>query len=166
MTYVVVSPEIVAAAAGTLTRISSSVSAANAAAAASTTDLLAAGADEVSTRIAALFGVHGLEYQHISAQAAAYHEQFIQAMQGGARSYAWAEAANAEQNLLNLINSPTQAFFGRSLIGDGANATTPGGAGGDGGLLIGNGGNGAAGAAGQAGGAGGSGGLLLSLIHI
>jgi hypothetical protein len=47
----------VSAAAGDLTNIGSAVSAANAAAAASTTGLLAAGADEVSEAIAALFGL-------------------------------------------------------------------------------------------------------------
>ncbi len=80
-------------------------------------------------------------------------------LNAGAGSYLAAEAANAESNLLGAINAPAVALFGRPIIGDGANATTPGGAGGDGGLLIGNGGNGAAGAAGQAGGAGGSAGL-------
>ncbi|KAA1246653.1 PE family protein, partial [Mycobacterium simiae] len=159
MSYVFLSPELVAAAAGDIAHIGSSIEAANAAAAASTTGLLAAGADEVSTRIAALFGGNALEYQVVSAQAAAFHQQFVQTLSAATGSYVWTELTNAEQALLGVINAPTQALLGRPLIGNGANATTPGGAGGDGGLLIGNGGNGAAGAPGQAGGPGGSAGL-------
>ncbi len=149
MSFVLISPEVVSAAAGDLANVGSTISAANKAAAAATTQVLAAGADEVSARIAALFGMYGLEYQAISAQVAAYHQQFVQTLRTGAASYMLAEATNVEQNLLNLINAPTQTLLGRPLIGDGANATTPGGAGGDGGLLFGSGGNGAPGAPGQ-----------------
>ncbi|WP_191497084.1 PE family protein, partial [Mycobacterium simulans] len=159
MSFLFVSPESAAASAGELANLGSTIGAANAAAAPSTTELLAAGADEVSTRIAALFGSHGLEYQAVSAQMSAFHEQFVQTLSAGVGSYASAEAVNVEQALLDLINSPTMTLLGRPLIGDGANATTPGGAGGAGGLLIGNGGNGAAGVMGQAGGSGGSAGL-------
>ncbi len=147
MSFVLIAPEFVTAAAGDLTNLGSSISAANASAASATTQVLAAGADEVSARIAALFGGFGLEYQAISAQVAAYHQRFVQALSTGAGAYASAEAAAAEQIVLGVINAPTQALLGRPLIGDGANATTPGGAGGAGGLLFGNGGAGAAGAA-------------------
>ncbi len=157
MSFVLISPEVVSAAAGDLANVGSTISAANKAAAAATTQVLAAGADEVSARIAALFGMYGLEYQAISAQVAAYHQQFVQTLRTGAASYMLAEATNVEQNLLNLINAPTQTLLGRPLIGDGANATTPGGAGGDGGLLFGSGGNGGVGDGGD-GGNGGNGG--------
>ncbi|WP_415823557.1 PE family protein, partial [Mycobacterium basiliense] len=159
MSYVFVSPEVVSAAAGDLASIGSTVSLANAAVSAATTELLAAGADEVSIRIAALFGGHGLEYQAVSAQVAQFQERFIQTLRAGAGSYSWAEAQNAEEALFGLINAPTQALLGRPLIGDGANATTPGRAGGDGGILFGSGGNGAPGGPQQAGGAGGSAGM-------
>ncbi len=149
MSFVLIAPEFVTAAAGDLTNLGSSISAANASAASATTQVLAAGADEVSARIAALFGGFGLEYQAISAQVAAYHQRFVQALSTGAGAYASAEAAAAEQIVLGVINAPTQALLGRPLIGDGANATTPGGAGGAGGLLFGNGGAGAAGAPGR-----------------
>ncbi len=145
MSFVLIAPEFVTAAAGDLTNLGSSISAANASAASATTQVLAAGADEVSARIAALFGGFGLEYQAISAQVAAYHQRFVQALSTGAGAYASAEAAAAEQIVLGVINAPTQALLGRPLIGDGANATTPGGAGGAGGLLFGNGGKGGAG---------------------
>lgn len=134
MSFVLIAPEFVTAAAGDLTNLGSSISAANASAASATTQVLAAGADEVSARIAALFGGFGLEYQAISAQVAAYHQRFVQALSTGAGAYASAEAAAAEQIVLGVINAPTQALLGRPLIGDGANATTPGGTGGHGGV--------------------------------
>ncbi|MEQ0806349.1 PE family protein, partial [Mycobacterium tuberculosis] len=55
MSFVLISPEVVSAAAGDLANVGSTISAANKAAAAATTQVLAAGADEVSARIAALF---------------------------------------------------------------------------------------------------------------
>ena len=169
MSFVIATPGTLTAAATDLAGIGSAISAANAAASAQTTELLAAGADEISAAIAAAFGAHAQGYQALSAQAASFHDQFVSAMATGGNLYASAEAANASplQPLLDLINAPTQALLGRPLIGDGANGTAPGQAGGAGGLLFGNGGNGAPGAAGQAGGNGGDAGLLgLSLIHI
>ena len=70
MSFVMVGPEALAAAASDLTNLGSTLGAANAAAAAQTTGLLAAGADEVSGAIAALFGAYGQGYQSLSAQAA------------------------------------------------------------------------------------------------
>jgi PE family len=60
MSFVVVPPELVAAAAANLAAIGSEVNAANAIAAAPTVQVLAAGADEVSAAMAALFGQHAL----------------------------------------------------------------------------------------------------------
>ncbi|WP_459797713.1 PE family protein, partial [Mycobacterium riyadhense] len=134
MSFVSISPELVAAAAGNLAGVGSTISAANAAAAAPTTQVLAAAGDEISAQIAALFGGFGREYQALSAQAMTFQEQFVQSLTAGAGAYASAEAINVEQALLDLINAPTQTLLGRPLIGDGANATTPGGAGGDGGI--------------------------------
>src|SRR5262249_35606207 len=94
MAFVVVGLEGVGAAAGDLVRLGSVIDAANAAAAVSTTQLVAAGGDEVSAAIAALLGDHGQAYQVISAQAAAFHQQFVQAFNAGAGAYAAAEAAN------------------------------------------------------------------------
>ena len=64
------------AAATDLATIRSTLNAVNAAAAAHTTALLAAGADEVSAAIVALFSAHGQEYQALSAQAAAFQDEF------------------------------------------------------------------------------------------
>ncbi len=56
---------------------------------------MAAGADEVSAAIAALFGAHAQRYQSMSAQAAALHSQFVQTMAAAGGVYAGAEATNA-----------------------------------------------------------------------
>ncbi len=53
-----------------------------------TSGVLAPGADEVSASIAALFDAHSQVYQALSAQAAAFHSQFVQLMNGGAAQYA------------------------------------------------------------------------------
>ena len=169
MSYVIAVPELVTAAATDLARIESTLGAANAAAAAPMTGVLAAGADEVSAVIAAMFGAHGHAYQALSAQAALFHKQFVQAMNAGAGSYASAEAANAsplqavENAVLGVINAPTEALAGRPLIANGADAAAGSGLnGGDAGILIGNGGNGGSGvvATSGAGGNGGAAGLL------
>ncbi|WP_152317230.1 PE family protein, partial [Mycobacterium tuberculosis] len=163
MSFVIAAPEALVAVASDLAGIGSALAEANAAALAPTTALLAAGADEVSAAIAALFGAHGQAYQTVSAQASAFHAQFVQALTGGGGAYAAAEAANVsaaqstDQRLLDLINGPTQALLGRPLIGDGANGG-PGQDGGPGGVLYGNGGAGGQGSSGGIGGPGATGG--------
>jgi PE family len=101
-------PNMVSAAATDLSSIGSAIGEANAAALAPTTGVLAAGADEVSAAIAALFGAHGQAYQALSAQAAAFHQQFV--------------AAN------------TVAFEAGGAGGLGGNGGTLGGSGGHGGM--------------------------------
>ncbi|MEK0493531.1 PE family protein, partial [Mycobacterium ulcerans] len=167
MSYVVAIPDMLASAAADVAGIGSSVGAANTAAVGATTGVMAAADDEVSVAIAALFSGHGQAYQAISAQAAAFHDQFLRALTGAGGAYAAAEAANAsplqaaEQEVLAVINAPTNALLGRPLIGNGTDGLAgTGAAGGAGGLLWGNGGNGGSGAAGQAGGAGGAAGLI------
>ncbi|POX90557.1 PE family protein, partial [Mycobacterium kansasii] len=163
MSLVIAMPEMVALAATDLTSIGSTISSANAAAAVSTTGLLAAGADEVSATIASLFSQHAAEYQALSAQVVAFHSQFVQTLNSGAAAYAGAEAANVQQNLLDLINQPFLALTGRPLIGNGTDGTSGpvGTGGGPGGWLLGNGGNGGDSTnVGVTGGAGGAAGLL------
>ena len=121
MSFVIAAPEVLVAAASDLAGIGTTLSAANAAAASSTTRLLAAGADEVSAAIASLFSSHAQDFHALGMQAAAFHDQFVQLLDGGASSYASAEAANAEQALLNGLNAPTMALLDRPLIGNGAN---------------------------------------------
>ncbi len=121
MSFVNVLPEYVAAAASDLARIGSLVGTANAQAAGATTSVLAAGGDEVSEAIAELFGAHAVEYQSISTRMAAFHDDFVQTMRAGVASYAAAEVGNAaplqavEQAALQLINAPTQSWFGASV---------------------------------------------------
>ncbi|OOK69234.1 PE family protein [Mycobacterium kansasii] len=114
MSHLIAVPEIVAAAASDLENIGSSISVANAAAQWPTTAVLAAGADDVSAAIAALFSTHAQAYQTLSAQAAAFHAQFVRTLNAGAGSYAAAEAANASplQPVVDAINAPTQALLG------------------------------------------------------
>lgn len=157
----VITPELVSAAALDLTRVGTAIDQAVATARGSTSSVAAAAADEVSTAIAALFSGHGEAFQAASAQAATFQEQFVQLLNGGAAQYASAEAFN--NPLLAAINTPFQTILGRPLIGDGANGLTDangvGTNGGAGGLLWGNGGRGgdstAPGAMGGRGGAGG-----------
>ncbi|WP_141767787.1 PE family protein, partial [Mycobacterium tuberculosis] len=161
MSFVLVSPSQLMAAAADVAGIGSAISAANAAALAPTSVLAAAGADEVSAAVAALFSAHAGQYQQLGARAALFHEQFVQALTGAASAYASAEATNVEQQVLGLINAPTQALLGRPLIGNGADGTAANPNGGAGGLLYGNGGNGfSQTTAGLTGGTGGSAGLI------
>lgn len=83
MSFVIAVPETIAAAATDLADLGSTIAGANAAAAANTRSLLAAGADEISAAIAALFGAHGRAYQAASAEAAAFHGRFVQALTTG-----------------------------------------------------------------------------------
>ncbi|WP_142282281.1 PE family protein, partial [Mycobacterium sp. IEC1808] len=167
MSFLVALPNGLEAAATDLAGIGYSLGEVNRVVAAATTELLPAGADDVSAAIADVFGAHGRAYQTLGTQAAAFHQQFAQAVQAGAAAYAGAEAANAnplqgvEQELLGLVNTPTEALLGRPLIGDGANGTATNPNGGAGGLLWGNGGTGFTQMAnGVAGGNGGDAGLL------
>jgi PE family len=117
-------PDAVAAAAGDLSNIGSTISQANTAAAFPTTGLVAAGADDVSLGVAQLFGAHAQDYQALSAQLEAFHQEFVQNLNSGASAYANAEASGAkalesswqpgQQSLLNASNGA-----GGLLRGDG-----------------------------------------------
>jgi hypothetical protein len=172
MSFVIAAPAIVTDAATDISSIGSTISEANAAAAAHTTGLLAAGADEVSSAVTALFSQHASAYQTLSTQAAAFHAEFVRTLNAGANAYAAVEAANAtplqnlEQGIQRLaVFSPVLDLTGRPLFGPGTNGTTTvtgvGTPGGGGGWLIGNGGDGGDSfAQGVQGGAGGEAGLI------
>ncbi|EUA11960.1 PE family protein [Mycobacterium kansasii 732] len=85
MSFVLVEPDMMASAASDVARIGAAISAANDTAAATTTQLLAAGADEVSQGIAALFAAYARDYQAVSAQIAAYHDHIVRALGAGRR---------------------------------------------------------------------------------
>lgn len=95
MSFVTTQPEALAAAAGNLQGIGTTMSAQNAAAAAPTTGVVPAAADEVSALTAAQFAAHAQMYQAVSAQAAAIHEMFVNTLTTSSGSYAATEAANA-----------------------------------------------------------------------
>jgi PE family len=168
MSYLAAAPEFLARAATDLSNVGSELIAANAAATAPTTAMLPAAGDEISAAITSLFAGHARAFQALSGQAAVFHTQFVQALSGAGGAYAAAEAANGsllqtvEQDVLAVINTPTNLLFGRPLIGNGANGTAANPNGGAGGFLLGNGGNGFSqtGNPGVAGGAGGAAGVI------
>jgi len=125
MSFVVAVPEQVRTAAQSLAGIRSTLGEASASAVAPTTGVLAAAQDEVSAGVAALFNTFGQEYQVLSAQAQAFHLQFVNLMNSGAAAYLSTDVANAEQNLLNAANGPAQGLLGQS---GGAAAGVSGGA--------------------------------------
>lgn len=63
MSFFAIAPEYVTSAATDLARIGTAIDEAGSAAASATTSVLAAGGDEVSAAIAALFSAHGAAYQ-------------------------------------------------------------------------------------------------------
>src|SRR5262245_56703147 len=117
MSYLMASPEFLSSAAMDLSNIGSTLSAARAAMATQTTAVSAAAEDEVSAAIAALFSAHGQSFQALGAQAAAFHDQFVQVLTAGAASYAGAEAVNAAavQEALNVVTAPARALLGGPL---------------------------------------------------
>jgi PE family/PE-PPE domain len=127
MSFVIVESDVMRTAVADMAGVGSALSAAYAASAAQTTAIAAAAGDEVSAAIALLFSSHGQRFQALSAQAAAFHRQFVQAMTVSAGSYAGAELANAsplqtlDQEVLGWLNAPTQELFGRPLFGNGSN---------------------------------------------
>src|SRR5580693_2688949 len=118
MSFVTAAPDLVEAAAQDLAGIRSSLMEASASVAVPTTGVVPAAADEVSAGVAALFGNFGKEFQAVSAQAQAFHAEFVNAMNAGAAAYAGAEAA-AGQTLMSAVAAPAQA-----LLGGGAALTT------------------------------------------
>ncbi|OBG20901.1 PE family protein [Mycobacterium sp. 852002-51057_SCH5723018] len=120
MSFVSVAPDSASEATRTLAGIGSELSAASTAAAAPTTGVAAAAQDEVSTAIAGVFGNFGREFQALSAEAQAFHDQFVAKLAGGMGNYLSAEAANAQQILLDAVNAPANSLLGRPLAGSGA----------------------------------------------
>ena len=121
MSFVLAAPDALVTAASDLAGLGSSIGSANAVAAPPTTGLLSAAADEVSTQIAALFSDHASQYQQLSARAAAFHAQFVQALGQGASAYTAAES-NAVQALTSAagsVNAAANSGGGAGLFGAG-----------------------------------------------
>ena len=95
MSFVATDTAAIAAAAGTLQGIGSTLSAQNAAAAAPTTGVVPAAADDVSALTAAQFATQAQMYQAVRAQAMAIHEMFVNTLGMSSGSYDLTELANA-----------------------------------------------------------------------
>lgn len=165
MADLIAAPQVLSAAAAEVSGIGVSVSAAHAAAASSTTAVVPAGADEISTSIAAVFSRHGQQFATLGAQASVFHTEFAQALTAAGGAYAATEVANVSplqtlpQHALAMANAPTNALLGRPLIGNGTSVAddAQGQAGQACGVSFGNGGaGGARTGAGYPGGAGGA----------
>ncbi len=130
----------------------------------------------MSAAVAKLFGGYAQQFQALGAQASLFHDQFVQALNGGGFLYAATEATSASPlqaaaaaavGVQDAINAPFLQFTGRPLVGPGTDgAPGTGQAGGPGGWLWGDGGDGGSGTPGTAtspaGGAGGAGGCRRS----
>nr|WP_304486959.1 PE family protein [Mycobacterium tuberculosis] len=87
MSFLLVEPDLVTAAAANLAGIRSALSEAAAAASTPTTALASAGADEVSAAVSRLFGAYGQQFQALNARAATFHAEFVSLLNGGAAAY-------------------------------------------------------------------------------
>ena len=95
MSFVATNPEMVSAAADNLQSIGSIMNEQNAIVTGSTAEVTPAAADEVSALTAMQFSAHAIQYQAVSAQAAAVRELLVTMLQAAADCYAATETANA-----------------------------------------------------------------------
>ncbi len=165
MSFLIAVPDQVQAAAQDLAGIRSSLLDTATSAAAPTTAVAPAAADEVSAAISALFGNFGQEFQWASAQAQAFHAEFVRLINAGAAAYVSTELANAEQAVANAVNAPAEAILGSPLLpgGLGVGAAQSVSASGLLGGLLGSGTSGGSLLGGLTGGTSGLGGLLSGL---
>jgi broad specificity phosphatase PhoE len=126
MSSVLVAPDFLQAAAADVAQIGSAVSAGNLAAALPTTQIAAAGGDEISAAIAALFGSYGREFQATAARLGIYSADFVRTLSAAAGSYADEEAtiATSLQSMLGAANAPG-ALHGNALLGGAAPLLSP-----------------------------------------
>ena len=96
MTFMIAAPDALVSAASGAADAGSTLKTAVAAAEAKTSNLAAAAADEVSTQLAALFSANGQQFQRLSAEAAAFHDKFVQNLMASAHAYVTAEANIAQ----------------------------------------------------------------------
>jgi len=143
MSFVIAAPEMMASAATDLATIGSALTAAKAAAVTPTTGIVVAAEDEVSAAIAAVFSAHGRGFQALGAHAAAFHNQFVEALSSAGSAYAVTEASNVsllvkglQQQFFDMgIFSPFiyltgQPLFGKAAVGPVVTGTTGPGLGG------------------------------------
>ncbi len=109
VSLVVAEPDALSNAAGHLAGIGSKIEDATAAGAGPTTTVAAAASDDVSIAISEFFGTYGKQFQTFSARAAAFHDEFVSLLRGGAAAYLDTEFANARLGQANPANSPAPA---------------------------------------------------------
>ncbi|OBG27191.1 PE family protein [Mycobacterium sp. 852002-51057_SCH5723018] len=112
MSLVIAVPELVQAAAQDLAGLQTSLAEAAAYVVGPTTGVVPAAADEVSAAISAMFGNFGQQFQSLSAQARAFHAEFVNLMNAGAGAYLSTEVANVEQALANAVSAPVETLLG------------------------------------------------------
>ncbi|MDC8984233.1 PE family protein [Mycobacterium marinum] len=122
MPHVTTSPNLLAATAGDLAAIASTMRQASAAAAAPTAAVQPAGGDIVSAGIASLFGAHAYNYQVLSAKAAEFHDRFVEILQTSAQAYGSTEATNASplEKAIGVFTAPAEGQAGGPGTGNGA----------------------------------------------
>ncbi|MHA7652244.1 PE family protein [Mycobacterium sp. ML4] len=114
MSQLNVVPDVLKAASGRLQSVGAGLRTANVAAAAQTTAILAPAADEISVAITTLLGNHAQQFQTLSAQTAAYHDNFVSLLNSGAAQYLGCEVANAQQTMANAgaaASTPVDMFI-------------------------------------------------------
>ncbi|WP_204081250.1 PE family protein [Mycobacterium riyadhense] len=84
MSFVFVTPDLLAISASDLAGIGSAIGAANAAMATPSTAVVAVAADDVSTAVASLFSGYAQSYQALGGQAGAFHDQFVRTLNAAA----------------------------------------------------------------------------------
>ncbi|MGO9509231.1 MAG: PE family protein [Mycobacterium sp.] len=112
MSFVIATPEVMQEAAQDLAGIRSSLAEATGNLADTTTGVTAAAQDEVSIALASMLGSFGQKFHSLSAQAQAFHREFVKLVDAGAGAYISTEFANAEQTLLNAMDAPAQSLIG------------------------------------------------------
>lgn len=129
MSFLNAAPDRLMAAARNLAGIGSTLNASNANAAAPTLAVSAAASDQVSAAVAAFFSGHAQGYQKLSAQAAKFHNDFVQALNADADTYASAESANASplRQLLNAAPDGPALGTGETARAVGAAPAVPSG---------------------------------------
>lgn len=124
--FVYAAPEELAAASSSLSSLESSIREAHAASAGLTTSIAAAAEDEVSAAVAKLFGGYAQQFQALGAQASLFHDQFVQALNGGGFLYAATEATSASPlrpwgcktpSMRRSCSSPGARWLGRVPMG-------------------------------------------------
>jgi len=125
MSYLGASPQLMAGAAAEVAGIGSAIGQAHTAAALATTSVVPAAGDEVSAAVAAFFSESGQAFSAAGAKAAAFHDEFVNLLNGGAGRYLNAELANAQQVSAPVVNAAAHSGFGQPGVWTGILSGNP-----------------------------------------